>query len=123
MANFGNITRCHPFSSQIYQGCPHCCNTMNLVSALNHTFKCLTCLMQRHALTGVLPIFPPNQCANVHIANNHIIVCLICHSKSFQGTWCKDKAFTHISDCIVKATYNTSRPFICTSCLHTLWIT
>ena len=74
MANFDNITRCHPFSSQFYQGRTYCCNAMNLVSALNHTFKCLTCLMQRDALTGVSPIFPPNQCANEHIANNHIIV-------------------------------------------------
>ena len=36
------------------------------------------------------------KCANEHIANNHIIICLICQSKSFQGTWCKDKAvYTH----------------------------
>ena len=96
---------------------------MNLVSALNHSFMCLTSLMCRDTLVGVSPIFPPNQCANEHIANNHIIVCLICQSKSFQGTWYKDKAFTHISDCIVKVTYNTSRPFVFTSCLHTLWIT
>ena len=95
---------------------------MNLVSALNHSFKCQTCLMQRDALVGVSPIFPPNKCANEHIANNHIIICIICQSKSFQGTWCKDKTFTHISDCIAKATYNTSRPFICMSCLQTLWI-
>ena len=73
MVNFDNITRCHPFSSQLYQGCTYCCNTMNLVSVLNHTFKCLTCLMQRDAPTGVSPVFPPNQCANEHIANNHII--------------------------------------------------
>ena len=95
---------------------------MNLVSALNDSFKCLTCLMQRDAPVGESPIFPPNQCVNEHIANNHIIVYLICQSKSFQGTCCKDKAFTHTCDCIVKATYNTSRPFICTSCLQTLWI-
>ena len=41
--------------------------------------------MQRDAPVGVSPIFPPNQCANEHIANNHIKVCLICQSKSFQG--------------------------------------
>ena len=70
---------------------------MNLVSALNHTFKCLTCLMRRNAPSGVSPIFPPNHCAYEHIANNHILVCLICQSKIFQGTWCKDKAFVHIS--------------------------
>ena len=48
---------------------------MNLVSVLNHSFKCLTCLMQGDAPVGVSPIFPPNQCTNEHIANNHIIVC------------------------------------------------
>ena len=95
---------------------------MNLVSVLNHSFKCQTCLMWRDAPVGVSPIFPANECANEHIANNHIIICLICQSKNFQGTWCKDEAFTHISDCIVKATYNTSRPFVCTSCLQTLWM-
>ena len=31
--------------------------------------------------------------------------------------------YTIFSHCIVQATYNTSRPFVCTSCLHTLWIT
>ena len=123
MANSENIIRCYPFSSQKYQGCFYCCNTMNLISAFNHTFKCLTCLMQRNAPPGVSPIFPPNYCAYEHIANNHILVCLICQSKIFQGTWCKDKAFAHISHCIVQATYNTSRPCVCTSCLHTLWIT
>ena len=125
MANSENVTRCYPFSSQQYNGHLYCCNTMNLVSALNHTFKCLTCLMQRNAPPGVSPIFPPNHCAYEHIANNHILVCLICQSKIFQGTWCKDKAFAHISHCIVQATYKTSRPFVCmpTSCLHTLWIT
>ena len=112
MANFENIFRCYPIVSQKYQGHLYCCNTMNLVSALNHTFKRLTCLTGRDTPPGVSPIFPPNYCANEHIANNHIIVCLICQSKTFQGTWC-----------IVQATYNTSRPFVCTSCLHTLWIT
>ena len=118
MANFQNITRCYPFSSQPFQGRLFCCNTMNLVSALNHT-----CLMRRNTPPGVSPIFPPNHCAYEHIANNHILVCLICQSKIIQGTWCKDKAFTHNSLCIVRATNNTSRPFVYTSCLHTLWIT
>ena len=78
--------------------------------------------MQRDAHVVVSPIFPANECADEHIASNHIIICLFCQYKKFQGTWCKDKAFTHISDCIIKATYNTSRPFVCTSCLQMLWI-
>ena len=68
MANFNNITRCYPFSSKFYVGRKYCCTQMNLVSALNHSFKCLTCLMQRDALVGVSPIFPPNKCAHEHIA-------------------------------------------------------
>ena len=95
---------------------------MNIVSVLNHSFQCQTCLMWGDVPVGVSPIFPAYECANEHIANNHIIICLICQSKNFQGTWCKDKAFTHISNCIVKATYNTSRPFVCMSCLQTLWM-
>ena len=64
MANFKNSTRCYPFSSQPFQGRLVCCNKMNLVSALDHTFKCLTCLMRKNAPTGVSPIFPPNHYAN-----------------------------------------------------------
>ena len=122
MATFKNSIRCYPFSSQPFQGRLLCCNKMNLISALDHTFKCLMCLMRKNAPPGVSPIFPPNHCANEHIANNHLLACLICQSQIFQGTWCKDKAFTHISLCIIHATYNTSRPFVCTSCLNTLWI-
>ena len=54
MATFKNSTRCYPFSSQPFQGRLVCCDKMNLVSALNHTFKCLTCLMRKNAPTGVL---------------------------------------------------------------------
>ena len=122
MATFKNSIRCYPFSSQLFQGCLVCCNKMNLISALDYTFKCLMCLMRKNAPPGVSPIFPPNHCANEHIANNHLLACLICQSQIFQGTWCKDKAFTHISLCIIRATYNTSRPFVCTSCLNTLWL-
>ena len=111
MVNLQNIIRCYPFSSQKYHRHLNCCNTMNLVFALNHTFKSLTCLMQRNTPLGVSPIFPPNHCAYEHIANNLILVCLIRQSKIFQGTWYKDKAFTHISHCIVQTTYNTSRIF------------
>ena len=65
MATFKNSTRCHPFSSQPLQGCLVCCNKMNLVSALDHTFKCLMCLMRKNAPTGVhlyshLTIVPMN---------------------------------------------------------------
>ena len=123
MANLENITRCYPFSSQKYQGGLYCYNTINLVSALNNTFKCLTCLTRADAPPGVSPIFPPNHCAYEYIGNNHTMVCLICQSKIFQGTWCKNKSFTHITHCIVQATYNTSGPFVYTSCLDTLWIT
>ena len=78
--------------------------------------------MQKDTSTGVTPIFPANEYADEHIANNHIIIFLVCQSKNVQGTWCKDKAFTHISDCIVKPTYNASKPFACMSCLQTLWL-
>ena len=41
----------------------------------------------------------------------------------FHGTWSKDKAKTHIAECIMKATYNASQPYVCTHCLDTLWLT
>ena len=110
------------FISFFYVGCKQCCNQMNLISILSHSFKCQTCSMGKDTPLGVAPIFPANECADEHIANHHIIICLVCQSQNFQGTWCKDKAFTYISDCIVKATCNASKPFVCTSCLQKLWM-
>ena len=96
MENFDNLIRCYPFSSVFYVGCKQCCNQMNLISVLSHSFKCQTCLLWRDAPAGVAPIFPANECTDEHIANNHITICLVCQSKNFQGTWCKDKALAHI---------------------------
>ena len=78
MENFDNLIRCYSFSSKIYTGRKQCCNQMNLIPVLNNSSKCQTCLMQRDTPVGVVPIFPANECAYEHIANNHIIVCLIC---------------------------------------------
>ena len=96
---------------------------MTLVSALVHIFKCHTCLHRRDTPDGVAPIFPADKCADEHFTNNHIITCLICTTAIFHGTWSKDKAKTHIAECIMKATYNASRPYVCTHCLDTLWLT
>ena len=122
MEDIDDFIRCYPFSSVLYAGCKQCCNKMSLVPVLSNIFKCQTCLLRRDTPTGVAPIFPANECADEHFANNHIIICLICQSRNFQGTWSKDKALAHISECIVKATYNFSKPYICTSCLQTLWL-
>lgn len=120
MESFDELIRCHPFSTNFYVGHKRCCNQMNLIPALNHSFKCQTCLLRKDTPTGVVLIFPPNECAYEHFANNHIIICLICQSQSFQGAWYKDKALLHISHCIVRATHNSSRPYVCSSCLHTI---
>ena len=90
---------------------------MYLIPVLSHSFKCQTCLVRRD-----VPIFPATECADEHFANNHIIICLVCQSRNFQGTWSKDKALAHISQCIVKATNNSSKPYICSYCLQTLWL-
>ena len=82
MENFDNLIRCYPFSSVCYvMDCKQCCNQMNLISVLSHSFKCQTCLMRKDTPSGVAPIFPANECANEHIADNHIIICLVCQSK------------------------------------------
>ena len=101
MENFDDFIRCYPFSSVIYTGCKQCCNQMYLIPVLSHSFKCQTCLLRRDAPVGVVPIFPANECVDEHFANNHIIICLVCQSRNFQGTWCKDKALVHISECTV----------------------
>ena len=82
MQNIDTHVRCHPFSNAPYVGCKHCCHEMTLVSALVYIFKCHTCLHRRDTPDGVTPIF--------------------------HGTWTKDKAKTHIAECIMKATYNAS---------------
>ena len=51
--NFDNFIRCYPFSSVFYVGRKQCCNQMNLISVLSHSFKCQTCLMQKDTPTGV----------------------------------------------------------------------
>ena len=122
MEDIDYFIRCHPFSSVLYAGHKHCCNKMSLVPVLSNSFKCQTCLLRRDTPAGVAPIFPANECADEHFANNHILICLICQSRHFQGTWSKDKAKAHISECIVKATNNFSKPYICISCLQTLWL-
>ena len=110
------------FISFFYVGHKQCCKQMNLIPVLSHSFKCQTCLLRRDAPAGEAPIFPANECVDEYFANNHIIICLVYQSKKFQGTRCKDKALAHISDCIVKATYNSSKPYVCISCLQTLWL-
>ena len=50
---------------------------------LSNSFKCQTCLLRRDTPTGVTPIFPANECADEHFANNHILICLICQSRNF----------------------------------------
>ena len=123
MQNIDTHVRCHPFSNAPYVGCKHCCHEMTLVSALVHIFKCHTCIHRRDTPDGVAPIFPADKCADEHFANNYIITCLICTTAIFHGTWSKDKAKTHIAECIMKATYNASQPYVCTHCLDTLWLT
>ena len=117
MENFDDLIRCYPFSSVFYVGCKQCCNQMNLIPVLGQT-----CSLRKDAPAGVAPIFLASECVDEHFANSHIIICWVSQSRNFQGTWCKDKALVHISDCIVKATCNASKPYICTSCLQTLWL-
>ena len=117
-----DFIRCYPFSSVLCAGYKQCCNKMSLVPVLSNSFKCQTCFLRRDTPTGVAPIFLANECADEHFANNHIIICLVWQSRNFQGTWSKDKALVYISECLVKATYNLSKPYVCTSCLQTLWL-
>ena len=122
MGNFDDFVRCYLFSSVLYLGCKKCCNRMSLIPVLSNSFKCQTCLLRGDTPVGVAPIFPANECVDEHFANNHIIIHLVCQLRNFQGTWSKDKALVYNSECIVKATYNLSKPYVCTSCLQTLWL-
>ena len=86
MENIHDFIRCHLFSNTLYVGPKHCCNKLSLIPVLTHSFKCQTFLRRKDTPEGVSPIFPANECANEHFANNHILICLICQSKVFQGT-------------------------------------
>ena len=121
MAYVDNLTRCHPFSDTIFTGRKFCCNDMFLIPAYTHSLKCQTCLLRNDTPQGVAPVFPANKCADEHFANNHVISCLICATTVFHATWSRDKAQQHVTECIAKATYNNSRPYVCTRCLQTLW--
>ena len=78
MEDFDDFIICHPFSEEYYDRCKQCCDNMSLVPVLGHSFKCQTCLSRKDAPEGVAPIFPANECANEHFANNHILICLVC---------------------------------------------
>ena len=95
MQNIDTHIRCHPFSNAPYVGCKHCCHEI---------FKCHTCLHRRDTPDGAAAIFSADKCADEHFANNHIITCLIYTTAIFHSTWSKEKAKTHITECIVKAT-------------------
>ena len=69
---------------------------------LTHSFKCQTCLLRKDAPEGMAPIFPGNECDDEYFANNHILICLVCQLKIFQGICSKHKASGHISECVVK---------------------
>lgn len=116
------FTKAHPFSNVTYFGRKRCCNEMNLVSAIDNTFKCETCRMRGDHPTGVAPIFPADACAETHLANNHILICLICNEMVFHRIWDKTKSYMHAGQCITRALYNDSRPFVCTRCLKTTWL-
>ena len=122
MEDIDDFIRCYPFSTAHYVGHKQFCNKLSLIPVLTHIFKCQTFLLRKDAPEGKAPLFPGNLCGDQHFANNHILICLICQSKIFQGTWSKDKALAHISVCFVKSTYNLSKPYICTFCLQSLWL-
>ena len=117
-----SFVRCYPFSDTIHLGPRKCCDNMSLVSALHHNLKCHTCLLRKDIPVGTVPIFPANENADEHFANNHIISCLICKLKIFHPPLAKDKASAHTTECIVKATFNLSRPYVYTNCLETIWL-
>ena len=113
--------RCHPFSDALYPGPQRCCNSMALVPAVTHSLKCHTCILRKDVPAGVIPLLPADKCAEEHFANNHVISCLICASYIFPPQTSQTKTTLHVSECIARATYNSSRPYVCTSCFRTLW--
>ena len=113
MENIDQFNRCYPLSDSFCGAHKYCCNNTSLFPALVHNFKCVTCFLRKDTPSGVIPFLPADESANEHFANNHVLLCLICQSQIFSGPLSKLKAFLHITDCIDKTTYNSSRPYIC----------
>ena len=118
MQNINTRVRCHPFSNAPYVGRKHCCHEMTLVSALVHIFKCHTCLHRRDTPDGGCTYFS----RQINVLMSILQITILLHVsfvqlQFFHGTWSKDKAKTHIAECIMKATYNASQPYVCTHCL------
>ena len=122
MENKISMIKCFPFSDAAYLGQRRCCPQMTLVSALKFSLKCQTCLLRQDCPDEAAPILlNEDECLNEHFANNHVIICLICAKTVFHEIWSRQKANLHVTDCITRALYNTSRPFVCTRCLQTVW--
>ena len=109
-----------PFSDATHPGRKDCCMKRFLESALEHPLKCQTCILCKDVPNEVAPLITVNN-ANMHLLNNHLVVCLICTNKAFLQVWKLEQTNLHVTDCIAKATYNQSRPYVCTSCLQTMW--
>ena len=114
-----NITRCHPFSDTLYVEAgskQECCTNMNLVSATLHSIQCYTCKVRKCMPSGVKPILTcDKKVLSHHTVNNHILICNICSQIIQPELTSHEKVNDHVTQCVIRSTYNTSRPYICTS--------
>lgn len=122
MAYSTELIKCEPFTDRVLPNQQVCCRKMKLVPIMNNPLQCRTCHFRRTTPKDVIPIFPANQCADEHIANNHTILCLICSHAVFHAVWIKEQINTHVTECVQKATIGLSRPYICTKCFSTMWL-
>ena len=114
--------QCYRFSDVARAAQTKCCDNMSLQSALEYNLKCLTCQLHKDVPQNTIPIFPANSLADIHLLNNHLIVCVICTVHAFRQVWGKENVNKHVMDCIIRVTNNTPRPYICTNCLQTIWL-
>ena len=118
----GDKVKCYRFSDVACVAQKQCCNNMSLRSALDYHLKCITCKLRKDIPAGAIPIFPSNSDSEIHLSNNHLVVCVICSVRGFRQVWGQENVRKHVTECIIRATMNASRPYICTNCLQTIWL-
>lgn len=116
---------CHPFSDTVVSAsCFTCCNNMNMVQSLNFPFQCQTCAcINDDPEAPIQVLFSAGDCKlNDHFNDYHVIICTICYRHIFHGPFAKQRAFLHLTQCVIWATANISRPYFCCNCCKVIWM-
>ena len=110
-----------PFSNTFIQAPQYkCCYSMILIPSLNYPLRCITCTARKDMKNTFFSVVDP--VLRGHYVNFHTFICTICNNRFFQGPQAHLEVDKHIKDCVLAATYNKSRPFVCRTCFKVTWL-